>query len=277
MQTNQATDQDFNSLDERVRHAQALLTGLCRHPLLLNMLKTARHWAIVGGAVRDALLIASNKDTDVYAEWKDIDIALTKLPRKGLLCRPDRKNSKVNIAKNNFGGLKVYTDELGTMDLWVWRAENEIAGTKDFWFKQLESVDFGINAVAFIWPACEIIIHPQWERDLLCSQIEKVADYSPLKVLQPIRAIALAAKMELKLASSFNLGSKAASDLHWLLNLASDTEVNIALNYLEEKLLAERWPSYTLVRFLQLCSDHDCPRDFYQRLVKLLSEYEASL
>lgn len=265
-----------DTLDGRINHAQDLLTNLCRHTALVNILKTANYWAIVGGVVRDALLTNSTKDSEFFNEWEDIDIALTKFPRKGLLTRLDRKSPGVRITKNHFGGLKVHIRELGQMDLWVWKDINGLANKRDFWFEQLESVDFGINAVAFTWPTCDIIIHPQWKRDIVQSKIEKLAQESPLKQLQPIRAVALAAKMELKLHIPFELGARAKNDLYQFLYDTSEAERCYALKYLEEKLRSERWPSHTVTRFLQICYKDHCPERFTEELLKIRDEYAHS-
>lgn len=263
----------IDSLEGRIEFAQILLTKLCRQRALVNILKTAHYWALIGGVVRDALLTSSTSNSAFSSEWKDIDVALTEFPRKGLLRRSDRRNEQIHISRNHFGGIKVQSTEFGQMDLWLWTANKEVASRREFWAKQLDRVDFGINAVAFTWPACEVIVHPRWRQDIADSKIEKMADESPLRELQSIRAVALAAKMELKLKTPFELGQKAKRDLDKFLHYTSNEEMTSGFSYLEEKLRNERWPRYTVIRFLQLCGENKCRQEITKELLRIKKQY----
>jgi hypothetical protein len=263
----------IDSLDSRIHYAQKTLMGLCRNRKLSKFLKGMNHWAIVGGAVRDTLLVSNYQGSEYFSDWADLDIALTHFPSYNLIKRKYKSRSSISITQNHFGGLKVAIQDFGQLDLWHCKGYRQIGEGRQFWLDQLELVDFGINAVAFTWPACQLIMHPRWKYDLEHHQIEKLAKDSPVKEFQPIRAIALAAKLEQKLNARIVIGSSAKYDLAWLLHEANSDVVDRSLAYLEDKIKTGRWPKHTIKRFMESCVEITCSENVLQRISAIASKY----
>src|SRR5262249_39636230 len=144
-------------------------------------------WAIVGGAVRDTLLDPSPVRQLLLA-WPDIDVAVT--ARERLTPRMRRLDeSGTRVVRNTFGGWKVFSSAVGVCDVWSW-GRRDLKHPRGFWQARLESVDFGLNAVAFVWPERRVIVHPRWREDLAGRVVEKLSQQSRLRELQVVRAVA---------------------------------------------------------------------------------------
>lgn len=239
----------LDTLKVRTDYARELFSSLLSRTPLAAIIGKNRHWAIVGGAVRDTLISIYGHNLLPLIPWSDIDIAVIQHTSKVQLECNESKDLIINW--NHFGGLKLIHRELGEIDVWAWDniAKNNIF---DFWVQKLESVDFGLNAVAFIWPECRIIKHPQWEKDLQKVTVDKLYANSPRRELQPLRALALMEKLSDILDSrvKIRLGQKIRDDLKWLIESSNFEQVHETLIYLKRKLETRRW-KYSIVSKLQ--------------------------
>src|SRR5207248_591395 len=116
------------------------------------------------------------------------------------------------------------------------------------------SVDFGVNAIAFVWPSRELVVHPRWLEDVQSFRVELLSDRSPRKELQPLRAIALGAALTRRLARPFRLGEAVWAEIDWL--LAGPEHMSSALAYLREKVAVGRWRKDHLLSFLNRLIEH---------------------
>lgn len=222
------------------------LEHLCKSLHLDLFLSEVPRWAIVGGLVRDAVLSDNPSSQYFWPMWHDIDIAIL----SGDPSFPWNPNSKSisSIHRNTFGGWKIFTDKFGTLD--VWQAESKTSSPEQL----LESIDFGLNAIAFVWPTRQLHIHPRWLEDFVKTRVEKLAANSPRKELQPIRATALAVKLERRLGVKFSMGPLIRHDFDWLKSVSHRTELRVSLDYLRERVEAGRWPKETINRFCEYFS-----------------------
>jgi hypothetical protein len=235
-QEHQHIDSVLATLDKRRRFAGRLFSEYCERSDLPAVIGPRRRWAIVGGAVRDALLSAHIEARTLFDPWQDIDVAVG-----GRTAAPLKINHRghFTMRRNSFGGLKLQGDKTGTVDIWRWPDGDGKRGVS--WIEKLELIDFGLNAVVFLWPEAEIIVHPRWIKDLKRRTIEKLSDASIDTGVQVVRAIALKVKLELLSGESFQLGERILADLSWLVARAGHDEALHALRYLRGKTEERRW------------------------------------
>ena len=243
-----------SNLPGRVKVARQIFSDLCLTTPLLDLLGRDRSCAIVGGAVRDVLLMSDPWTLQMFHQWPDIDIAvvddLSELP---IVANSSSSNGAI-ISTNTFGGLKISHESLGSLDVWTWMKPGPNNTSPRDWRERLNMVEFGLNAVAFIWPQREIIIHPRWIEDLKNGPVVEKVYLSPVqKAIQTIRAVALATKLEGLLGTKVILGKSIIKDLKWLVENASRSEIEEGLSYLRKKIDIGRWPDRTLYRFSGFC------------------------
>ncbi len=243
-----------SELDERIASTRQKFIDLSAHSLLTCILGKDISWAILGGAVRDTLLSRSTKAYSLFPLWPDLDIAVASpLSELSILRDPSCVSENAKVAFNYFGGLKIFAKKLGYLDVWACtQSEGKSFSTSD-WINVLETIDFGLNAVAFLWPQKEVIIHPQLNEDLRSRRIEKLTNITLNKQVQAVRALALATKIERILGIKMSLGDRISSDLAWLLIEAEEKELSEALSYLKIKIETGRWPAGTLELLLKTC------------------------
>lgn len=238
-------NRDFEGRQEAVcRQLQAV----CNQAKLPDLFRQFDKWAIVGGAVRDLLLSDQPEQCRLRIDFPDIDVAVD---------RPVHGSHFVNLGTdlfegvsvhtNSFGGLKLESDLSGIVDVWSWESKKSKLA-KSSLRRRLDRVDFGINAVAYLWPDNHLVIHPRWFDDLKNLVVEKLAIHSPKVQLQPIRACALAVKLAKLTHCRFDLGKSIREDMRRLVEGDAD-DVSVALNYLLDKIIQKRWCKDSADRF----------------------------
>ena len=242
----------WGDLNERRARVKQVFLQLLDESDLLRMLGRRDSWAIVGGAVRDTMLRSDFRLPRLVELWPDIDVAVSVSVWGLPVVRGRGWSRKRTLALNHFGGVKIETSPLGALDLWTWAKPRGGPYSVDDWFNQLHAIDFGLNAVAFVWPECEVIVHPQWEADLGKRQVEKLAPESPQREVQAVRSIALKVKLERVLGARIELGKEAQQDVAWLVRSAKRHEAVAALEYLKQKTDSSRWPLTTAEAFLRV-------------------------
>jgi len=241
----------LHQLDDRQEYTRQVFLELCERTSLVDLAGKDRSWAIIGGAVRDTLLSPKIGCSHLFELWPDIDIAVTHDVSELPVAAGSSNDRSITISPNSFGGLKIREPKLGVIDFWTWTTPKNHGSTAN-WLEELERVDFGMNAVAFVWPQREVIIHRRWIQDLRTRRIEKVSPQSPKTSIQVVRAIALKVKLQLLVNQSFGLGTNIRQDLQWLVKDAPRAEVTQAIHYMIEKTTNSRWPIATLERFLRV-------------------------
>ena len=153
-------------------------------------------------------------------------------------------------AANSFGGLALESDSLGMIDLWWVEHKSPLRRRKEsVWEAYLKMIDFGPNAVLFLWPEGCIVEDKRWIADLAARRITRTRTQLPRREIQAVRAIALAEKLRLSVGAEFKLDGLIRKDLRWLVEKAHDEALHVALAYLRAKLRSGRWPRETLARF----------------------------
>jgi len=254
---------DFES---RKKSVESLLTEVCHTSGLVDILGRNHAWAIVGGVVRDCLLVEDPRTRLFFNPWPDVDVAFAHpeldVDRLSSYVEPVR----ISIAQNSFGGWKISADGVGELDVWKVALNSAIADSSRRWLMYLQCVDFGINAVAFSWPECRIAIHPLWRSSCRQRRILRVCVDPVMRHLQPARAVALAVKLEKTTDWAFKLSDEVRDDLTWLIKDADCGLMREALVYLQRKISSGRWPRSVLERFLsEVASARSCP--LFERLV----------
>jgi hypothetical protein len=237
------------SLADRCRKASAYLGWMCNECDLPRAINGAKRWAIVGGVVRDLLTRADvNSQPIPGIAWPDVDVAVA----EGSL-EIDHRILKVrNSISNSYGGLKITSDSLGTVDLWLWPGSPTDLPGQFVWLRLLDRIEFGVNAVAFIWPEQEVIYHPQWRADFLACRVETLTKTVLRRDLHVVRALAIATRLGSQLNRTMNFGPKVKADIEWLLSEAEETEIGSSLAYLQSKVSEGRWPT-SITRRLAEC------------------------
>ena len=245
---NERQHDDMRTLFERIssgfeaREAavRGQLQAVCAQAKLPELFRRFDKWAIVGGAVRDLLLSKRPEQCRLRIDFPDIDIAVDR-PVHGAHFESfvTELFEGLSVHTNTFGGLKLESEFSGTVDVWSWESKKSRL-VKGALLRRLDRVDFGINAVAFLWPDNELVIHPRWFTDLEHKVVEKLATRSAKPQLQPIRACALAVKLAKLTNNQFNLGKSIRADLRSLLG-DGEIELSVALDYLVEKIVNKRW------------------------------------
>jgi hypothetical protein len=238
----ESVEERLSEISPRINHA-------------LNL--KGRHWAIVGGFVRD-LIISLYYKIDVPSP--DVDIALI-----GRYPEYKRNNHISVMQKNTFGGLKFISSAFGEIDLWTLKghkngkchniskpkniskpvrrtgvASKNIGSNRSIvlWEKYLRDIDFNINTVLYAYPEKRIIINKEkWLSFLEYQNIEINSNRSPYPHLQPIRAFALA----IKLSSLTNQNFRISNQLECSLKEYSFKKNKIIKDYIEKKIESKRW------------------------------------
>jgi hypothetical protein len=228
---------DFEAREAAVR---GQLQAVCAQAKLPELFQRFDKWAIVGGAVRDLLLSKQPAQCKLRIDFPDIDIAVDR-PVFGRHFENFGTElfEGLRVHTNSFGGLKLESEFSGTVDVWSWESKKSRLA-KSALRRRLNQVDFGINAVAYLWPDNELIIHPRWFDDLKGQLVEKLAEQSPKPQFQPTRACALAVKLAKLTHTRFELGKSIRADLRHLLG-SGEKDLSIALDYLVEKITNKRW------------------------------------
>jgi len=133
-----------SNLNGRIRVARQIFSDLCVTTPLLDFLGKDRSCAIVGGAVRDVLLMSDPWTIQMFHQWPDIDIAvvddLSELP----IVANSISSNGATISTNTFGGLKVSHESLGSLDIWTWRKPGLNNTSLKDWRERLNMVEFGL-------------------------------------------------------------------------------------------------------------------------------------
>jgi hypothetical protein len=238
---------DESSLGERHGVACAYLRDFCVTAGLPDLVGNRGHWAIVGGAVRDALL-AHDVSRVLWEPWNDLDIAIA----YAACDRQSRRSgpgSETSLLRNSFGGWRIQDAKLGTLDLWL-MTYSAVADTRTFWKNYLGTVDYSVNAVAFAWPECRLFLHPNWMEHLRSRTISRIGRTLPRPAVQPVRAIALAVRLELLSREPFSFADNVRQNLAWLAADASREHVTESLEYLDDRLKKRRWDYAVLDRLV---------------------------
>ena len=226
-----------------------------------------RHWAIVGGFVRD-LIISSYYKVDIPSP--DVDIALI-----GLCPKYKNEDHISAMQENTFGGIKIISSVLGEIDLWTlnshksWKcyyisksknitksvnrtgATSKVNGLKRnkyivLWEKYLRDIDFNANTVLYAYPEKKIIINEKkWLSFLEYQNIEINNTRSPYPYLQPIRALALAKKLSYLTSQNFNISDQLEYSLKEY-GRKQDQTIN---DYIEKKIKYQKWKEQILVSY----------------------------
>lgn len=261
----------IDRLEEGVAATRQRFINLSENSLLTRILGGNISWAIIGGAVRDTLFTNCLGGYSLFNTWRDLDIgvasSLSELP---IVKYPSSISESARVDYNYFGGLKIYERTLGYLDVWTCtQCERNNLEIGD-WMHLLETIDFGLNGIAFLWPQKEIIIHPQLNDDLRNRRIEKLSKIVANRQIQAIRALALVTKCEQIFGITMGLGDGIKSDIKWLLVEAEEKEVLEALNYLRGKVESGRWPARTLDVLFKTCKRMKSSQKFSLLLERFL-------
>lgn len=251
MNTKERLGKIQEDLDRRCERAARLLREAVVGLSLPSIIGEGKEWAIVGGVVRDCLLSEHLFADMLCRSWPDVDIAVvaTDSEWSGVAC--SSHSCSLRVTRNRFGGLKLRGEHVGEIDLWpVMPKKTELSGT-DLWLDYLGTVDFGLNAVAFTWPQCKVLVHHRWKRDLSLRAVESLAGQQSCRHLEPLRAVALAVKAGQSTGAFFALHDDIRANLQWLLSHEDDGTVANTFEYLRDKLTSGRWPHAVFSRFLQ--------------------------
>ena len=238
--TERRTDQILATLDDRVERVEKVFKRLCRTSPLTRLFGGSCGWAIMGGAIRDALLADRLAEDTVRMFLPDIDVAVASDLRHLPLITDPKVRVDVTVESNNFGGIKAVVPDLGEVDVWAWGNGDSVG--MDDWKKRLDHIDLGLNAAAFVWPNGKLILHPQWRQDLAKGRVELLSEKTVRREWRPVRAIALAVKLERMLGEPVKLGEKLLSELEWLIFEEKNQHIPEALHYMHEKIREGRWP-----------------------------------
>jgi hypothetical protein len=236
----------ISSLDSRKRAVSRSLETLCTLPSISGLFKRFRSWAIVGGAVRDLLLVRDIHHSHFMFDFPDVDIAVDKAIPKGYF---DKLLGDVHVATNSFGGIKLRSPNLGVIDIWAWESRSGFEST--LLKERLPYVDFGMNSVAFVWPQREILIHERWITDVKALVVEKLD--TPKVQFLIVRGCALAAKLEKIAKRKIPLGPRVSEDFRDIID-RDDAEWHSSIRYLKSKVVSGRWDSYAAVYFAKVAT-----------------------
>ncbi len=246
-------------LERNLAHTRRVFEDLIVRTQLSTMLGAFSDWAIVGGAVRDVLLTEKWDRHTAVPVWQDVDIAVAHESQDALIAAFTDACSHWHVGLNSFAGVKATHPSFGTIDLWVTgkcspRQDVERYG---YWMQYLDTVDFGVNAVAFAWPSCDLIVHQRWVTDVMSNCVEALSKCSPRKEIQPLRAIALCAALTRRHCWPAQLGDEVWAEIGRLLE--APEHMPTALAYLRNKVASGRWSKDNLLPFFARLIDQPRP------------------
>jgi hypothetical protein len=269
---NNITKNILENIELRKKHVQLTLTDICRTLNLSDVLGRTSAWAIVGGVVRDCLLSRDPYTRILFSSWPDVDVAVAVDDFDIKKRLSNVEDMEFSVKLNKFGGWKVKNERIGELDIWKIKLSREHRGSLDDWLRYLDNVDFAINAVAFTWPECQVVIHHRWCESLKKQKINILSPHSTKKHLQPIRGIALAVKLEEVTKLKFKLGREVVSDLVRVLTTEDENIIYESLNYIQNKISSGRWPFLVLQRFLLESANRNHNDTFYELTLSILGE-----
>lgn len=251
----------LRTLPERKESVVEVLSHLVKELSLPQMLGEDASWAVVGGCLRDWIISGHRPHTvPMLVPWPDVDVAVGSTGFS-LSERAKRlQRMRMDITRNSYGGWKA---EGHGVEIDVWRLPRAHRGTLDLhaWDAYLETIDFTLNAVAFVWPQKEVVMHEDWETSLERRQVEKLSPCSPRPELLPIRAVALSTKLSQFTPCSFSLCSQLKEDLRVLASRTNHQRFMQAMHYLRRKIESNRWDSLVLDNFVMQLTQLDIDRD----------------
>ncbi len=240
----------LREFESRRRYAEQTLCYLVEELQIGELLRPAVSWAIVGGAVRDALLVGrTQRGFSHVLPWPDMDLAVA----DGAFSLPDRDcvrgHHHFRVQRNSYDGWKATAP---SWELDIWSTPHDSGGTlgEQDWEKYLDGIDFALNAVAFIWPQKKVVVHSRWAHSLRTRSVYRVGSDTPRPHLRPIRATALAAKMSAVTGCRFSVGDDMRDELAWLFTEDSGEAGQEARSYLRHKTDTGRWPRAVLRQLL---------------------------
>ncbi len=235
-------EQIVATLAQRIGRAKAVLGQALAGERLHYLLNQCGRWAIVGGAVRDSLLLAEPGNV-----WRDLDIALLDDDAQLVRLRRSLLEADVAVTANSFGGLKVRTRQAGIVDIWVWPATRG-RGVEDV----LGRVDFGVNAVAFSASDCQINMHERWLRDVESLEVERLwLSADRWRATHVFRAVALAQRLSQALETDVRLGQLMEAEITWVARTAEFDVLATAISYAGRKVAEGRWSETAIQRLLE--------------------------
>jgi hypothetical protein len=239
-----------DKLERKLAHAQRVFEDLVVRTPVFKMLSAFSDWAIVGGAVRDVLLADESDCHSTAPIWQDVDIAVAHESPDALVAAFAGTSPHWRVRLNSFGGVKATFPSFGTIDIWVTgtHTPRQDAERYQYWTHYLDTVDFGVNAVAFAWPSCDLIVHQRWVKDVQSNCVEVLSECSPRKEIQPLRAIALCAALTCRHCRPAHLGERVWTEISQLLE--APEHMHAALAYLRSKVASGRWSKDHLLPFL---------------------------
>lgn len=239
----------LKQLPKRREVVQRCFSRLCTELRLESLLGTDSRWAIVGGAVRD-MLLSSHIDNEMFwGPWKDLDVAINS--SSCVLAKGGMGTGRIRVTRNSFGGWKLELPQQESADAWLIGEHVPELHPGANWYLYLAHFDFGPNAVAFVWPEQEVVIHRAWLAQVRGAIVERMARSLPRPAVQPVRAVALAVHLEALTGYRFRFGDRILSDVRRLAE-GSNSDRAECLAYLTEKVARGRWPPAVAWRLVQL-------------------------
>ena len=226
----------------RIHSVEAVLESVVLSNSINEGLSGAKHWALVGGVVRDMLLANPSLQLPVpILAWHDIDVAVS----KGDLSLSSEILQILDSTINSFGGRKVTSALLGTIDVWSWPSTTLDDPYLD-WTQNLNKCDFGVNAVAFAWPLRKVVVHPQWIKDVGMAERGVISIETLTRTasepIHAVRGIALKCRLAASCTSKqVVLGPKFNALLEDLSRSRSFAIRKEMLDYTKYKVLQGKW------------------------------------
>ena len=179
--------------------------------------------------------------------FPDIDIAVDRPPAEGDFEKDKADYAEISVSRNHYNGFKLESADFGAIDIWSW-ATSRCDLDEVILHRQLAEVDFGVNAVAFLWPQKKIVLHENWLEDTEYRRIEKLSRHSLRPAIAPLRAVALAVKMSRVSGQSFHIGRHIRDDLCTVV-VKDAGAMEECLSYMQKKVALGRWPEAVRRRF----------------------------
>ncbi len=195
-------------------------------------------WAVIGGAVRDSLLMP---DEGGEPGWPDVDIAFCGSP-EGLMERLKADRSVRSVGRNSYGGISAVLMNGYALDIWCPPEIVFFESGAPAWKAVLDQIDFGLNAAAYVHSTRSIIVHDQWLADVGLAQIECLAPPRPERGRQAVRSVALHTKLRPCFDGALAFGPRATEEVRVLSRPEGAVFLEEARTYLAHKLKIARWP-----------------------------------